>query len=258
MAWNPATMSEALIIAVKNHPALWDFTKATNKNRGLKDSLWRQVCQTLGWPVEDFVTVEGKWRNLRTTYQKQRTKQLTTEPSGSGAATPASTWPYFHIMDEFLSIPDPHHTKTVSNIPNPVVNSTDSNTVIFPVEITGDVVEIPFPGPGALTQDSTMPTEGASTSRNEDISVPQGVQQQTAEESTATKRRRYTKKSASLEEQVTDAINALSVPVQRDDFDIFGEFVASALRPLPPKVASEAQMLIMQTIFKCKFPQEEE
>ena len=110
MSWDPQTMSEPLILAVRKRPILWNFKLKTNKVRPQKDNAWQSVCDELGWPREDYQTIEKKWSNLRSTYVRHRQKRLITPPSGSGSSIYLITWPYFHMMDEFLSGPDPHQT----------------------------------------------------------------------------------------------------------------------------------------------------
>ena len=89
--------TETLVELVRDKPHLYDPSDSDYKNNFAKDNSWREIAEKLNAPVDQ---AKKKWKNIRDTYVKSRTK-LSKTTSGS-AATSQSKWIYYDILD-FLS-----------------------------------------------------------------------------------------------------------------------------------------------------------
>ncbi|XP_057702821.1 uncharacterized protein LOC130922220 isoform X1 [Corythoichthys intestinalis] len=95
-------MEASLIIAVSDHPVLYDTTLPTYKDRNKKDAAWREISVALNVSAD---TCRRKWKNLRDTYLRNKRIRREGERSGSAAGS-ASTWKHTTVMaflDKFVA-----------------------------------------------------------------------------------------------------------------------------------------------------------
>ncbi|KAK0143112.1 Transcription factor Adf-1 [Merluccius polli] len=87
-------MEDKLIVAVGNHPILYDQSLYTYRDTNLREMAWREVSLEVGEPVADCVK---RWRSLRDRFRRERTRLKEIQRSGAGA-TQRQPWRYMGVM----------------------------------------------------------------------------------------------------------------------------------------------------------------
>uniref|UniRef100_A0A8C5EDZ9 Uncharacterized LOC114478459 n=1 Tax=Gouania willdenowi TaxID=441366 RepID=A0A8C5EDZ9_GOUWI len=94
-------MEEKLIVAVCDHPELYNTASYWYRDRTKKDLAWRRIGEAVGL-AEDLC--RKRWNGLRETYLKEQRKCL--EKRSGSAAGPSKRWKYSAVMsflDPFIS-----------------------------------------------------------------------------------------------------------------------------------------------------------
>ncbi|KAH6941977.1 hypothetical protein HPB50_026071 [Hyalomma asiaticum] len=93
MSEQPAFSAELLIDAIKQHPVLFDKTHPRYKEVEFKKDLWMKISADLGVTA---ATCQTKFKNLKDSFTKLKTKIKDKSKSGAGAADiPSVKWRHF-------------------------------------------------------------------------------------------------------------------------------------------------------------------
>ncbi|KAH6940594.1 hypothetical protein HPB50_002917 [Hyalomma asiaticum] len=93
MSEQPAFRAELLIDAIKQHPVLFDKSHPRYKEVEFKKDLWMKISADLGVTA---ATCQTKFKNLKDSFTKLKTKIKDKSKSGAGAADiPSVKWRHF-------------------------------------------------------------------------------------------------------------------------------------------------------------------
>lgn len=99
-SWSHSDIS-ALILAVEQHPCVWEYSSFEYKDRYKREQAWGEIQRDCpGHTVEDC---KGKWANVKTVYQNVKKKIKT--KCGQGLENTQPHWPYWNSM-QFYSRQD--------------------------------------------------------------------------------------------------------------------------------------------------------
>ncbi|KAH6930967.1 hypothetical protein HPB50_021085 [Hyalomma asiaticum] len=96
MSEQPTFSAELLIDAIKQHPVLFDKLHPRYKDVEFKKELWMKIAADLGVTAP---TCQTKFKNLKDSFTKLKTKIKDKSKSGAGAADiPSIKWRHFEAM----------------------------------------------------------------------------------------------------------------------------------------------------------------
>lgn len=114
--------NQSLIEFVRSHPILFNTRLDDYKNNQKKVLLWKEFGEEQ-FPTQDDKTVKANWNALWTNYNRAK-KQVTKQPSGSGAASkPSKQWEYFESMKFLDDSMEP--CEDVIGIPIEIISQND-------------------------------------------------------------------------------------------------------------------------------------
>ncbi|XP_034070883.1 transcription factor Adf-1-like [Gymnodraco acuticeps] len=105
-------MDEVIIVAVANHPVLFDVTLFTYRDRNQRNQAWKEVAETVG---ETDEVCKKRWKSLRDRYRRERILEKEGKSSGAGASGGSKPWRLAAVMS-FLK-PFMLDRETSSNFP---------------------------------------------------------------------------------------------------------------------------------------------
>ncbi|KAH7961810.1 hypothetical protein HPB52_012243 [Rhipicephalus sanguineus] len=102
MSEPPAFSAELLIDAIKQHPVLFDKSHLRYKEVEFKKELWMRIAADLGVTgkcTAPPATCQTKFKNLKDSFTKLKSKIKDKSKSGAGAADiPSVKWRHFEAM----------------------------------------------------------------------------------------------------------------------------------------------------------------
>ncbi|XP_033988582.1 uncharacterized protein LOC117484227 [Trematomus bernacchii] len=105
-------MEEKIIVAVGNHPGLYDQSLFTYRDTHRRSQAWREVAETVGHTEEVCRT---RWKSLRDRFRRENTRDKEAKRSGAASSGEYKPWRFTAVMG-FLT-PFLTERETSSNVP---------------------------------------------------------------------------------------------------------------------------------------------
>ncbi|XP_031637850.1 uncharacterized protein LOC116350247 [Contarinia nasturtii] len=214
-----------LIEQLEAQPDLWDPSRPNYQNRNIKQKLLQEMAISLNVTSQE---ISSKLHSLRTQFNRECSREKKQKSGSGGDEIYISKWEYMSSL-HFLKVGSVSG-ETFSNLNTHTLKSNDLPCLLNELE-TRDLIVV-------STDSSDTQSEYGERSSNQKITHSQTTNQRTA------KRKYYEDKENLLMER------AIAVMDQRsDEWDIFGQFVASELRQIfDPIKKNTVKRLIMNTL----------
>ncbi|KAJ8368185.1 hypothetical protein SKAU_G00082130 [Synaphobranchus kaupii] len=240
-------MGEKLILAVSEHPVIYDRSFEGYRDRIIKNTAWRKVSETTGLPVEEC---RRNWRDLRDVYVREKREEK--RKRANGDSSHKRPWRYCQIMSFLL----PFITSRV----------TSSNMKEDGREGDGE-----RKNRGAIKRDEEEKREGEKEKEREGLSREEEKRQVEqvacdvvegestvveAQEPRAMRRRVENNSLSPFERRIVGAIEAaasLTTPTPADPDQQFLNSLVPALQRLDPQRKALVKLKIHQLIYEAEF-----
>ncbi|XP_034077651.1 uncharacterized protein LOC117549674 [Gymnodraco acuticeps] len=88
-------MEEKIIVAVGNHPGLYDQSMFTYRDTHRRNQAWREVAETVGHTEEGCRT---RWKSLRDRFRRETTRDKEAKRSGAASSGEYKPWRFTAVM----------------------------------------------------------------------------------------------------------------------------------------------------------------
>ncbi|KAG8294415.1 hypothetical protein J6590_103434 [Homalodisca vitripennis] len=236
--WNINNI-ETFLELYEGYPCLWGYKLAEYKDRNLKEDGWLQIVKGMNMPNFTVKDAKEKMRSLRNTYSNELVKITKSKSSGSGlddVYTPTRRW--FPTMDRILGAVVKTRESQIIGIPNEDGNKDQRNEESQDIDAESDEHQTPRIKRKITTDHQTV--------------IPPKIR--TAFKTKTDERVQKIESSIITLKEISDkAFEPRNVQMtESNEFDLFGQFVASQLKKLPESSALLAMQHIQTHLFELR------